>query len=301
MNEVDVRADKPQSRPVRNGLVIAMIAFLGGIALVSWAITSWDPARELLVGPAQVEKPDALALSDARPLVPSSPTLLPTPIEQRVAALEAKLALMSETNGSPLGDSRRAEGLLLAFAARRAIDRGLALGYLEAELQNYFGESQPRAVGQVISAARNPATLAMLKTELDRVAPALAEKPVDENFFESARRELAGLFVVRKAGTPSALAKDRITLAQDLVSIGRIDQALAEVSRLESRDKAATWMAMARRNIEASAALDILEAAALVAPRDAAAQKPAALPAPEEGPADPEQVPAPVAPSTTRL
>src|SRR3546814_3562519 len=33
--------------------------------------------------------------------------------------------------------------LLIAFAARRALDRGLSLGYLEAQLRLRFGDDQP--------------------------------------------------------------------------------------------------------------------------------------------------------------
>ena len=58
------------------------------------------------------------------------------------------------------------------------------------------------------------------------------------------------------------------------MEIGRVDQALAEISRLPTRDKAAHWIAMARHDFEANQALDILEASALTNPRPEIDAKP---------------------------
>ena len=71
-----------------------------------------------------------------------------------------------------VGNADRAEGLLVAFAARRALDRGVALGFLEALLRQRFGDSQPQAVGMIITAAREPVTLQELQDGLLQVRPA---------------------------------------------------------------------------------------------------------------------------------
>src|SRR3546814_17595658 len=72
---------------------------------------------------------------------------------------------------SASGNATRAEGLLIAFAARRALDRGLSLGYLEAQLLLRFGDDQPNAVKTIIDTARDPNTLEHLRIELDALAP----------------------------------------------------------------------------------------------------------------------------------
>src|SRR3546814_12596719 len=72
---------------------------------------------------------------------------------------------------SASGNATRAEGLLIAFAARRALDRGLSLGYLEAQLRLRFGDDQPNAVKTIIDTARDPITLEQLRSKLDPMAP----------------------------------------------------------------------------------------------------------------------------------
>src|SRR3546814_16914803 len=72
---------------------------------------------------------------------------------------------------SASGNATRAEGLLIAFAARRALDRGLSLGYLEAQLRLRFGDDQPTAVKTIIDTARAPITLDQLRRELHALAP----------------------------------------------------------------------------------------------------------------------------------
>ena len=49
------------------------------------------------------------------------------------------------------GSAGRADALLVAFAARRAIDRGVALGYLETLLVDRFGSRHPRAVATIVT------------------------------------------------------------------------------------------------------------------------------------------------------
>ena len=53
------------------------------------------------------------------------------------------------------GSAGRADALLVAFAARRAIDRGVALGYLETLLVERFGPTHQRAVATIVTASRD--------------------------------------------------------------------------------------------------------------------------------------------------
>lgn len=302
MNDISAQSVPAKPRRFRNGLFLAGIAFVAGIGLTGWAVTSWQPVKDYVAPPVATLPPSAPAAPIAAmkaPVAAAPATDATTQIamEARIASLEGRLATLSQSANGPLGNSRRAEGLLLAFAARRAIDRGLALGYLESELADYFGQNQPKAVAQVLASSRAPATLAMLTAELDRIAPSLSDPETDEGFFERVQREVAGLFVVRQAGTSPTAAKDRVTHARELVEIGRIDQAMAEIARVRNNQKAAGWMAMAKRYVEASNALDILEASALMAPKPEATP----APAPVVGPPDPERIPEPTSSTTSSI
>src|SRR3546814_3188813 len=85
----------------------------------------------------------------------------------RVGELETRLSRITLQAASASGNATRAEGLLIAFAARRALDRGLSLGYLEAQLRLRFGDDQPNAVKTIIDTARDPITLEPLRSELE--------------------------------------------------------------------------------------------------------------------------------------
>src|SRR3546814_5233352 len=91
------------------------------------------------------------------------------------------------------------------FAVRRALDRGLSLGYLDAQLRLRFGDDQPNAVKTIIDTSRDPVTLERLRTELDAMAPQLVGRDGDGDgsLWTGLRRELGELFVVRAAGTKS--------------------------------------------------------------------------------------------------
>lgn len=281
MSEIQAIEDAPRPRRMRNGLILAGAAFVAGIGLTGWAVTSWQPAKNFVAPDTEATALTAPTRTTPQPLAGSTPaTAQPLAIPQsltdvRLAAVEARLSSLAQAANGPLGNSRRAEGLLLAFAARRALDRGLSLGYLEPELTDYFGATQPKAVAQVIAASRAPVTQAALSAELDRIAPTLSSPPANEGVFETIRRELAGLFIVRKEGASPIATPDRIELARELLKIGRVDQAMAEIARLDRSGKAGDWLAKARRYVEANSALDILEAAVLVTPKAESPQPPA--------------------------
>lgn len=281
---------EPRPRRLRTTLLIGLASFILGAAAVAWALTQWAPARQLLV-------PAVPAPSTARPMtvapVPApvatltGPAAAPTAetvaiTESRVAGLEARLAQIDAQAANASNNAARAEGLLIAFAVRRAIDRGVGLGYLEAQLRDRFAETQPRAVAAIITAAQAPVTLEMLGRQLDVLTPALAGGGPDESWLSTIRRTAGSLFIVRNATTPSPSLDDRLSRARLALDGGQVDAALAEVARLPSRAAATDWIAAARRYIEAHRALDILEAAALTAPHSAPAAPaaPAASPSP---------------------
>jgi hypothetical protein len=280
----------PQSRPVRRFLLIALFGLLLGIGLVFWGLSRSPTARAYLFGTDATPANDEQPIVSVSPPAPSGvlrPTITPPPMltEDRIAALEARIAVLSQAAGS--GSSGRAEGLLLAFAARRALDRGLALGFVEGQLSNHFGTRQPRAVAMIIAAARQPVTLDALKSELETLTPALTGNGPDEGWWDGITRSLSGLFIVRQADAPSTAPAERLTRASDAIALGRVDQALAEVARLPNRDLAANWMVKAKRHVEAYRALDLLEAAAIIGPGEPVTPPSIVLPEPDTtAPAD---------------
>jgi len=254
------------SRRLRTALAIGVLAFLAGLALMAWALTRWEPARRL-IQPPPVVLPQA-AVPTTQPALPQpSPPAAIAATDLRVAELENRIVRIDTRAAAAAGNADRAEGLLLAFAARRAIDRGASLGYLEGALRERFAGTQPRAVAAIIAAAQAPVTLAMLRQELDSVAPQLLGVPADDDWLTATKRTLGSLVVVRRADQPSTAPDERIARARLQVDGGQVDAALAEVARLPGRAKADAWMTAARRHVEAHRALDIIEATAITAPR----------------------------------
>lgn len=269
-------------------MIVALVAFILGAALVTWALTRWEPARRLILPSAAVTSTSPTL--QTAPTAPPVATLTSTPAapftpeaasvtESRVAGLEARLAQIDAQASNASSNAARAEGLPIAFAARRAVDRGVGLGYLEGQLRDRFADTQPRAVAAIIAAAQAPVTLDALRQQLDVLTPNLAGGGPDESWSAAAQRTFGSLFIVRKATSPSPVADDRVARARLAVDGGQVDDALAEIARLPSRAVATDWMASARRYIEARRALDILEAAALTAPRAIPPSSPTAGPA----------------------
>ena len=253
---------KPRS--LRSLMLILGIAFIAGVAAMGWGLSRWDGARHWLFGNAAAEKQPVTAYALTPRMVPA-PALSQgaSDLVTRMAAIEGRVARVEATGAAGGGNSMRAEALLVSFAARRAIDRGLGLGYVEGLLSQRFGATQPRAVATIIAAARQPATLEQLRAGLDTARPDLVGGGPNEDWWAGLKRGVSSVFVVRQAGTDSADPAARVAHAAELVEIGRVDQALADVARLPNRDKAASWMTMARRYVEAHRALDLLEAAAI--------------------------------------
>ncbi len=279
---------KPRS--LRNILIFVLIGVIAGVALAGWGLSTSQTARDYLFG-SETESDQPVVSSTTEPAtapragvaaLPAPSITAPDIAADRLAALEARVAILGQNAAQP-NNSDRAEGLLLAFAARRALDRGLALGYVEGRLNAHFGERQPRAVAMIIAAARQPATLDQLKTELEALAPKLAGNGPGESWWGAVQRSLSSLIIVREAGAPSSAPAERLSRATSAISIGRVDQALAEVARLPNRAVADVWMAKARRYIEAYRALDLIEAAAIMEPEEVAPPPVIVLPNAEEG------------------
>ncbi len=163
-------------------------------------------------------------------------------------------------------EAARADGLLLTYAVRRAIDKGAPLGALAEQLRLRFGATQPQSVAAVLSAGQAPVTIDALKTELRGLAPVLLTGNRDDSTWATVKRELSELFVLRKENGPSLAPNERLIRAEALVDAGKLDLAVAEVAALPGASIAQSWMARAKRFSDARKALDRLEQVAILQP-----------------------------------
>ncbi|MEE1877104.1 hypothetical protein [Altererythrobacter litoralis] len=186
-------------------------------------------------------------------------------LDQRLAAAEQRLARLDLQAQAAAGNAARAEGLLIAFATRRAVERGAELGYLADQLRLRFGDSWPNAVRTIITFSRDPITLDVLLARLDGLAPKLREN-AGIHSWSDLRRELGQLFIVRRESTPSPQPERRLERARQFLESGRVDAAIAEVQNLPGADKAEAWIADAQRYSAAMDALETIETAAVLDP-----------------------------------
>ena len=242
----------------------ALLLLFAGAGLAIWGLSRWEAgARFLGIVPA----PQALAV----PALNAAPVPVPAPAQAQaevIAALEARLDLLERETQSVQGSAGRADALVIAFAARRAVERGVALGYLEPLLVERFGARHQRAVATIVTASRNPVTQGALLAEFDRLGPLLRGAGPDDDWWTSTRRELGTLVSIRRNDSPSPRPAARFDRARARLDNGEVDAALAETMRLPGagRAEAQGWIARARRLIAAKRALDEIESAALVGP-----------------------------------
>ncbi len=187
-------------------------------------------------------------------------------LDQRLAAAEQRLARLDLQAQAAAGNAARAEGLLIAFATRRALERRAELGYLADQLRLRFGDALPNAVRTVIAFSREPVTVDELAARLDSLGPELSEGDQSVSW-ESFMRELGELFVIRREATPSPQPERRLERARLALESGRINAAIGEVQNLPGADKAESWIADAERYRDAMDALERIETAAVLEPR----------------------------------
>lgn len=261
---------------IRWYLLGGLLLLLAGAAAGAWALSEFRSWRGASVTPAAVAGPAlTAAVRPAPPAAPALPSVAPVAaagdIAARLAALEERVGQMSLADETMTGNAARAEGLLVAFAVRRALDRGTALGPLEGQLKLHFGDAQPNAVKSLIDTARIPVTLDRLQSDFDQLAPTLSgEAGTEAGRWNSFRRELGELFRLRRADAPSTRVPERVERARHFLGVGQVEAAMREVAQMPSKAAAASWLAEARRYHEARRALDLIETGAILAPRDPA-------------------------------
>lgn len=257
-------------------VTLMLLAFLIGVALTAWA---WpqiqkrlnpQPTQPVAAVP-QVGMPSAS--TTAGTLTANSAQML----DARVVALDERLTRITVEAQAASGNAARAEGLLIAFAARRALDNGAPLGYIEAQLRLRFGQAQPRAVATIINAAREPVTLADLRVGLTDLSAQLTTPPVESDWWDAIAHEARELVTIRRASAPSPRPQAALERAVRYLDGGRVSAALAEVERMPGRAAADRWLQFARRYLEARRALDLIETAAILEPRPLRPVDPAPL------------------------
>ena len=255
-------------------LLLPLAAFLLGLAAMAWVLSNWDRAAALVgVQPAPAPSVPAVQrvvpaqLPRAAAEAPAQRLVIDPEVTRRVNMLEQRVLQIDNQSRAAVGNADRAEGLLVAFAARRALDRGVALGYIEGLLGERFGTTQRPAVATIITAARQPVTLEELQDGLQQIGPALTGGGPNQDWWTALKAEMGELVSIRRKGTPSTLPAERLRRATRWLDAGQVDVALAEVLRMPGRENAAEWIAGARRYVAARRALDTIETAALLEPR----------------------------------
>lgn len=246
-------------------LLIGLVLILGGAAAATWALARYQPAARFL-GVTPASSPVALT---PRPVVMNPPPATaqsPAPQAEgaRIGDVEARLARVENATQRAEGFAGRADALVVAFAARRAIDRGVALGYLENLLVDRFGAQHQQAVGTIITASHQPVRLNDLIAEYETLGPDLRRGGPQDSWWTNFKRELGSLIEVHRTDRPSPNADARYNRAVQRLSSGDVDQALAETMRLPGAANAGDWIGKARRYVAAHRALDEIESAALL-------------------------------------
>ena len=252
-------------------LLIALVGFALGGGAVGWLVLRGALPGALhnaagLSGWRHGESAPQAAAPSAAP----APTALATSesaLETRLATTEQRLDRLDMQATAAAGNAARAEGLLVAFAARRVIERGAQLGYLEDQLKLRFGDAQPRAVSTLIATARNPVTLDLLTARLQIMAPRLSLAPKSESLWARTQHELADMLTIHRDTASGPTPAARLDHAMACLREGAIDTAIADVMRLPDSADTESWIADAHRYAEAERALDLIETTALLEPR----------------------------------
>ena len=242
----------------------ALLLLVAGAALATYGLSRWDAgARFFGVAPKE-------PLQVVRAVSPPAPTQVPnaeplaTVDAARIAVIEGRLAAIESQAQAAAGSAGRADAMLVAFAARRAIDRGVALGYLEPLLVQRFGRQNQASVATIVTASRDPVALDRLIADYRALGPELRSGGSEEGWWDGFRRELGSIVIFRRADMPSPKPQARYDRALARLEAGEVDAALAETMRLPGADHASEWVTRARRYIAAHRALDEIESAAIL-------------------------------------
>ena len=279
LNQTPIEAmsqEQPTRRSARGQLLVALLAFVLGVAVVTWL--EWQGYLDLIVPTAS----DGAQETDAQPLPPSenqAEAETPVPpaeaeqlkavgtVEGRLAMLEDRLSRLDLQASAASGNAARAEGLLIAFATRRMIDRGEPLRYLADQLRLRFADAQPRAVQTIIAFSQDPVTIDELAARLEALEPQLAKGARQQSLWSTITGEIGELFALRRDSSAVMTPEVRVERAKVMLTAGRIPEAIEQVGLLPGAEAADKWVVDAGRFAEVQSALDLIETAAMIEPR----------------------------------
>ena len=245
-------------------LLFGLALVLAGAAGAAWALARFDGAARFLgIAPRAVAVEATPRVTAPPPVVISERDTVPK--AKDIAQIENRLSQVETTTQRVEGSAGRADALLVAFAARRAVDRGVALGYLEPLLLDRFGRTHARAVATIITSSRSPVRLNSLVDQYRDLGPQLRSGAAREGSWSQFKRELGSLIKIRRADRPSTQPDARYLRAMAALENGEVDVALAETMRLPGATNAQPWIRQARQYVAVHRALDEIESGALLA------------------------------------
>ena len=246
-------------------LLVGLVLIIVGAAAATWGLAHYQSAARVLgVVPASPPQP----LLTPKPVVlnsePRADGRNDPEDAAKIATLEQRVEQVENATERAEGFAGRADALVVAFAARRAIDRGVALGYLEPLLVDRFGARHQAAVATIVTASRAPVRLNDLISDYEALGPELRRGGPQDSWWSGFKREIGSVIEVHRSDRPAMSADARYTRALQRLSTGDADQALTETMRLPGAARAGDWTTRARRYIAAHRALDEIESAALL-------------------------------------
>lgn len=247
-------------------LLVALVLVLIGAGAAVWGLAHYKPAARFVgVAPPAIAVAPAPKPAQTNIAAPPAPMEVPVKAEDaRISDLETRVARVENATQRAEGFAGRADALVVAFAARRAIDRGVALGYLESLIVERFGPQHQAAVATIITSSHQPVRLNDLISEYETLGPDLRRGGPQDSWWTNFKREIGSLVEVHRADRPAVSSEARYNRAIQRLSTGDVDQALAETMRMPGATRAIDWTGKARRYVAAHRALDEIESAALL-------------------------------------
>ncbi len=246
-------------------LMIALVLLLTGAAAATWALAhSSTAARYLGVVPASSQTRQAPTTAELPRQGQSTQSTLNPAIAEQIGQLQARMQRVESENQEAKGSAGRADALLIAFAARRAIERGVGLGYLEPLLVDRFGADHAQAVATIVTASHSPVRLTDLIARYQDLEPQLVGPPPDQGLWTSIKNGFSSLVTVHRSDRPSSQPQARYDRALAFLMAGEVDSALAETMRLPGAPRAGSWIDSARHYVATQRALDEIESTALM-------------------------------------
>ncbi len=265
----------------RTIIILLLIAFIGGTISAGWAITKYnlfqtDNSNAAIImdrdtvpnanETAVAAKSNNQSVQQSQNIEEQNTDNNNQSVNDLVDSLEGRLSPTKLQAQQISGNVSRTESMLIAFSARRAIDSGSALGYIENELRLKFSNSNPDDIRAIIDAGNNPVRLATLQNQLEIASDILLTPSSDATAWGIIKKEMGELFVVRKEGSQPPQADRRLARIKTALTSRDIKTAILEMEKMPGANSARDWIALAKRYDRVQKALDAIEKTAISIP-----------------------------------